>query len=875
MERYHQIKQLFQEAIELDAIARAEFLSEACGDDVSLKVEVERMLAASEEAESFIEAPVYHLADFTTQKVIPQEPAPGSFIGHYKVIREIGEGGMGAVYLAIRADDQYKKRVAIKLIKGGAHNQYLRRRFLSERQILASLDHPNIAKLLDGGTTEDGSPYLVMDYIEGLPINEYCDNNKLSTAERLKLFRQICAAVHYAHQNLVIHRDIKPGNILVTADGTPRLLDFGIAKLLNPELSGQTLDLTAGPMGPMTPEYASPEQVRGETLTTSSDIYSLGIVLYELLTGHRPYKFTSRVPHAIAQIICEQEPQKPSTVINRIETSADDFSDTNPTISPEIVSRTREGQVEKLRRRLQGDLDNIVLMAMRKETGNRYASVEQFSEDIRRHLEGLPCIARKATFSYQAAKFIKRNKIAVTASLLVGLTLIGGVVTTLWQARVAHLQRVKAEQRFNDVRALANSFMFEIHDGIETLPGSTPVRQLLITKASQYLDSLAQESSDDVALRRELATAYVKVGDIQGNPTVANLGDMEGALNSYRKALQIREALPVETAQNRDAELALATSYDRVADMLLLNHNLQDTTEYYQKALAIRERLAEKEPNQTEVRFDLSLSYSNMGDTLTLAGAASNSLENYRKALSMRQALLVQEPTSTKYRRSIAALYYRMAPLIFDSGDKTGGIEVHRKSLAMFEALSQENPQNSKARRELALAHNNLGDLLWYNDDLKGATEAYHTGLVMREELLKADPTNMQARRDLAVSYSNYGYTLVQVGNLQGLALYHRNIEIMESLLAANPGNANSMRDVAITYSISSDAFGLMAERKEVPVAKRVEYYQTAISFNQRSLKVWGDLRERDLLRNKDIVTPGKIEKRNAEYEQELEKLKQ
>jgi serine/threonine protein kinase/tetratricopeptide (TPR) repeat protein len=875
MERYHQIKQLFQEAIELDAIARAEFLSEACGDDVSLKAEVERMLAASEEAESFIEAPVYHFADFTTQKVIPQEPAAGSFIGHYKVIREIGEGGMGAVYLAVRADDQYKKRVAIKLIKGGAHNQYLRRRFLSERQILASLDHPNIAKLLDGGTTEDGSPYLVMDYIEGLPINEYCDNNKLSTAERLKLFRQICAAVHYAHQNLVIHRDIKPGNILVTADGTPRLLDFGIAKLLNPELSGQTLDLTAGPMGPMTPEYASPEQVRGETLTTSSDIYSLGIVLYELLTGHRPYKFTSRVPHAIAQIICEQEPQKPSTVINRIETSADDFSDTTPTISPEIVSRTREGQVEKLRRRLQGDLDNIVLMAMRKETGNRYASVEQFSEDIRRHLEGLPCIARKATFSYQATKFIKRNKIAVTASLLVVLTLIGGVVTTLWQARVAHLQRVKAEQRFNDVRALANSFMFEIHDGIETLPGSTPVRQLLVTKASQYLDSLAQESSDDVALRRELATAYVKVGDIQGNPTVANLGDMEGALNSYRKALQIRESLPVETSQNRDAELALATSYDRVADMLLLNHNLQDTTEYYQKALAIRERLAEKEPNQTEVRFDLSLSYSNMGDTLTLAGAASNSLENYRKALSMRQALLVQEPTSTKYRRSIAALYYRMAPLIFDSGDKTGGIEVHRKSLAMFEALSQENPQNSKARRELALAHNNLGDLLWYNDDLKGATEAYHTGLVMREELLKADPTNMQARRDLAVSYSNYGYTLVQVGNLQGLALYHRNIEIMESLLAANPGNANSMRDVAITYSISSDVFGLMAERKEVPVAKRVEYYQTAISFNQRSLKVWADLRERDLLRNKDIVTPGKIEKRNAEYEQELEKLKQ
>lgn len=875
MERYHQIKELFQSAIELEADARAEFLSEACGDDISLKAEVELMLAASEEAESFIEVPAYQLAEnFTTKKVLPQDPTAGSFIGHYKIIREIGEGGMGAVYLAVRADDQYKKRVAIKLIKGGANNSYLRRRFLSERQILASLDHPNIAKLLDGGTTEDGSPYIVMDYIEGLPINEYCDNNKLSTVDRLKLFRQICAAVHYAHQNLVIHRDIKPGNIIVTADGIPRLLDFGIAKLLNPELSGQTLDMTAGPMGPMTPEYASPEQVRGETLTTSSDIYSLGIVLYELLTGHRPYKFTSRVPHAIAQIICEQEPQKPSTVINRIETNPYDFSDTAPVVSPESVSRTREGQVEKLRRRLQGDLDNIVLMAMRKEPANRYASVEQFSEDIRRHLEGLPCIARKATFSYKATKFIRRNKISVAASLLVALTLIGGVITTLWQARVAHVERMKAEQRFNDVRTLANSFMFEIHDGIETLPGSTPVRQLLVTKALQYLDSLSRESSTDIALRRELATAYLKVGDIQGNPTVANLGDMEGALISYQKALQIRQSLPTEDTPVKDAALDLATSYDRVGDMLLLNHNIEETTENYQKALEIRERLAEKEPNQAQIRYDLSLSYSNIADALTQAGDPSNSLENYRKALSIRQALLVQDTTNTKYRRSIAALYYRMGQLIFDGGDKVGGVETARKSLAMFESLSQENPQNSKARRELALAHNNLGDLLWYNNDLKDATKEYKIGLDMREELLKTDPTNMQARRDLAVSYSNYGYTLVQAGNAQGLDFYRTNIEVMESLLAANPGNANSMRDVAITYSVTGDVYGLMADNQSLPPAKRIEYYETAMSYNHRSLTVWGDLRDRGLLRYRDTVTPGKIEKINLRYEQEIEQLK-
>jgi tetratricopeptide (TPR) repeat protein len=623
----------------------------------------------------------------------------------------------------------------------------------------------------------------------------------------------------------------------------------------------------------MTPEYASPEQVRGETLTTSSDIYSLGIVLYELLTGHRPYKFTSRVPHEIARVICEQEPEKPSTVINRVEKRVDEFSDA-PVISPDSVSKTREGEPEKLRRRLQGDLDNIILMAMRKEAAHRYASVEQFSEDLRRHLEGLPCIARKGTLSYKAAKFVRRNTLAVAASLLLVLTLLGGVVATLWQAHVASLQRAKAEQRFNEVRQLANSFMFEIHDGIETLPGSTPVRQLLVNKALQYLDSLAQESGDDNTLRRELATAYTKVGDIQGNPTVANLGDMEGALSSYRKALHIRQQLPLEMLLTPDAGLDLATSHDRVGDMTLLNHNLQETTEHYQTALVIRDRLAEAQANQTQVRFDLSLSYSNMGDVLTLAGDTAGSLENYRKSLSMRQALLAQEPASSKYRRSIAALYYRMAPLIFESGDKTGSVATARQSLAMFEELSRESPQNSKARRELALAHNNFGDLLWYTNDLKGAMENYRTGLLMREELLKADPTNMQAQRDLAVSYANYGYTLAQVGKVEGLALYRKNIEVIESLLAVNPDNANSLRDAAINYSFCADAYGLMASRAELPVAKRLEYYQTAINFNQRSLKVWEDMRGRGWLRNKDISTPGKIAISIGEYEKAMTGLK-
>lgn len=289
-EKWQEIKNIFQSAIEREPDQRASFVAEACASNTELRDEVERLIALHDEAGDFIED-TERARDLL--KEIGGELLIGRLIGPYKIVRELGQGGMGAVYLAVRADDQYHKRVAIKLDKRGLDSESILRRFRNERQILASLDHPNIAKLLDGGTTEDELPYFVMDYIEGLPIDLYCDRHKLSTAERLKLFRTVCSAVHHAHQSLVVHRDLKPGNILITADGTPKLLDFGIAKLMNPELTAATIEHTLTVFGPMTPRYASPEQVRGEPITTASDIYTLGVVLYELLTGHVPYRFTS------------------------------------------------------------------------------------------------------------------------------------------------------------------------------------------------------------------------------------------------------------------------------------------------------------------------------------------------------------------------------------------------------------------------------------------------------------------------------------------------------------------------------------------------------------------------------------------------------
>jgi eukaryotic-like serine/threonine-protein kinase len=456
-ERWEEIKRLFEAASELPAEERSGYLDAACAADAALRAEVKNLLLADAEAGSFIEAPAYEAA---TKPMGAGEPAgrdgAPQRIGAYRLLSELGRGGMGAVYLAERADDEYRRRVAIKLIRRGMDSDEILRRFRHERQILASLDHPHIARLLDGGTSADGLPYFVMEHIEGEPLTDYCDRRRLSVTARLQLFRDVCAAVHYAHQSLVVHRDLKPSNILVTNDGAVKLLDFGIAKLLfASELTPLSLRQTAPGVRLMTPEYASPEQVRGETVTTASDIYALGVILYELLTGRRPYRLTRRSLHEVERIVCEQEPERPSTAISRVEAEVDGAGELHALATPESVSLTREGSPERLRRRLRGDLDNIVLRALSKEPARRYGSAEQFSEDLRRHLTGLPVIARPDTFGYRSGKFIRRHKAGVAAAAAAALMLAGfGANQTAQSARLARerdravaAERVAAEQR--------------------------------------------------------------------------------------------------------------------------------------------------------------------------------------------------------------------------------------------------------------------------------------------------------------------------------------------------------------------------------------------------------------------------------------------
>ena len=427
IDREERVREVFELVWDRAAEERERALNEACADDDALRAQVLGLLQAHAEAGDFLETPPF-LTGSPDDYFAPTPDFTGRRIGPYELQYEIGRGGMSSVYLGSRVDDEYRRQVAVKLVWPGPDTEEVIRRFKQERQILADLDHPNIARLLDGGTTEDGWPYIVMEYIEGQPITAYCDERRLSINERLKLFQTVCDAVEYAHRNLVIHRDLKPGNILVTEEGVVKLLDFGVAKLLTPESGAEPRALTRTGLHWMTLEYASPEQMREDPITAASDVYSLGALLYELLTGERPFDLADRPLHEVMRTVCNDDPQPPSGRAGRIETKAG-------------------SETVKLRRRLRGDLDNIVLTALRKEAHRRYATVEQFSEDITRHLSGQPVKARGDGLGYRAGKFVRRNKTGTAIAATIFIALVATAVFAWRQAREQRRARYAREMQ--------------------------------------------------------------------------------------------------------------------------------------------------------------------------------------------------------------------------------------------------------------------------------------------------------------------------------------------------------------------------------------------------------------------------------------------
>ncbi len=844
-ERWQRVKEAFQSSLELPPEERSIYLDGFCAAEPDLRSEIESLLRHHHEAGTLMDKPAGLAAVVGDTE---HDPWIGKNVGPYQTVARIGEGGMGAVYRAIRIDDHYLKNVAIKLVRSGLATGHTLRRFKSERQIMASLDHPNIGRLLDGGTTENGLPYLVMEYIDGRPIDEYCDAKHLTTVERLKLFCQVCAAVQYAHQNLIVHRDLKPGNILVTSEGAPKLLDFGIAKLLEPELFFQTAELGGTMVKAMTPEFASPEQVSGDPVTTASDVYSLGVVLYRLLTGHPPYRMDTSNPLDIARAISEVEPERPSAVVERAATITDPDGKARE-LTPEEISQVRDGRPAQLRRSLAGDVDNIVLKALRKEPTRRYGSAEQLSEDIHRYLDGLPVQARSDTIFYRTGKFVRRNKISVAAVALVILSLVTGIVLTVRQARIAESQRALAERRFDDVRKLSHDLLFDIHDSIQFLPGAIPARKLIVDDALRYLDSLAKESSGDISLQQELAEAYEKVGDVQGYPGRSNLGDSAGATESYRKSLAIRESVARALPKDTPARIGLSQGYLRLGTMLELSGKYQEALDKYNRALEIRRQLAAESPGNRRAQSGLAAVYDAIGGVTVNLSQLEYSLQSRQAESTIFDTLLAADPQNPAYRYNSALGHKKVGAIFHRTGKLDQALQEYRHAASVDEALVKGNPNDTDTLHGLAVDCNDIGDILMQKGDAAGALKQFRRAEEIDLKMVAIDPHDASPRRHLVDDYSRIGGALWNIKDLAGsLAAHNKALALAEPNAASDPHDVELQTDLAEVYYNLARYHAEIADKAATSPAQRKSSLQHAISWYEKSLKVWNGMRASGIL---------------------------
>ncbi len=785
--RWRQVEDIFQESEDISVADRQAWLRIRCQGDEDLLAEVSSLLESEAAAAGqFMEGAFKRaIVDFHDGE---REATKDRRIGTYRVVRELGRGGMGTVFLAERADGLYQGQVAIKLIRPGMDTEFILRRFRRERQILARLQHPNIARLLDGGNTDDGAPYLVMEYIDGSWITDYCRIANLSVEDRLRIFLQVCSAVECAHRNFVVHRDLKPGNILVDRNGSPKLLDFGISKLLISE-SSELTDLTqTREHSPLTPDYASPEQIQGDAITTASDIYSLGAVLYELLTGARPHRIDRPSPSGIEKAICVED-----------------------IIPPSLVTR----QDKALSRRLAGDVDNILLRAMQKEPGRRYGSVEHFATDISRHLNFLPVEARPDTLFYRGRKFLRRNRVVALASSVVGISLLAGTLVTMHQARIA-------KQRFEQVRRLASTFVFDVDSAAKDLPGSIPLRRLIVKTGLEYLDNLALSSSGDVDLQRELSAAYRRIGDVQGGPGDSNIGDSGAALISYDKSHTLLDAVAGRGEVRRSDEIEHLVLLAHLADLQSYTADSRKASATVAEAIALAEKNTAKYPADNTMLvaaadvFLVSARVERDGDDLR------KSLENATRGLKMLERIQASGGENINLRRDLAAAYSNLGVTQNRIARNREALLNYRKAVAELEELCRLEPVNTRHRRNLMFAYSHIGDVLGNPsldslNDPAGALESYGKMLTAAKILYAADPSDMRAVGD-------YGIALMRVGNAlplrdasKRLQIFEESLEVIKRASRADPKNTMLLVNIAFLDQQIGDTLAPAGENGAAP----------------------------------------------------------
>jgi serine/threonine protein kinase len=842
---YEKIKKVFAGALEIPLESRAEFLDKNC-PNAEIRREVDSLLAAHQEADNF-------LNDVSAVEVIQntyQQSSSllGQKIGKYRIEREIGRGGMGIVFLATRED--FRQQVALKIIKRGMDSEAIIERFAREREILASLNHPFIARLLDGGTTDDGLPFFVMEYVEGETVDEYCRRKNLSENARLELFRKICAAVQFAHQKLIVHRDLKPSNILVTEDGTPKLLDFGIAKLLTSEaMETQTQQRV------LTPAYASPEQMRGEIVGTTSDVYSLGLILSKMLG---------------------------------VSDSKSQISDSS---KPNQNLRTNKQQTKTKSQNLNNDLSNIIKMSLREDATRRYGSCEAFSEDIRRYLEGLPISARKDSRFYRASKFIKRNRAAVAVFALFILSLLGGLAATAWEWRIAKRERAVAEERFEALRKSSSSMIGEINGALMDLPSSAPARKLLLERAMEQLDILAASSENNPQLQNDLGDAYQNLNYLPDKTLDERIDLLNRSMNFYGQVI-------ASDAKNPKARKGLAIDNVNLADIAREQGDIPKASEHNRQAIELLEGVIADEPENIESQTDLWNVYYNAALTLNLQGRAADSLEICRRMTPLAEKLAKEKPvdlSGNEFRRpylghglASADLIYlgrydealseintaieankqqraahpdsiyarldeavfkeRLAKALEGKGNFEEALKTMRESLEISEKLAAENAKDNYYLSSAASTKTHLAQMLIRAGKFSEAIPYFQNAIKTDEEILAKDAKQKQAKFNLAAAYGGLGKALAQTGkNDEGLANEQKALDIYREINAASSADSVLRHDFA---QISAQTAENFIKKNEAERAK---------SLFQQSYDILSRMREQGTLSAVDAELLAKI----------------
>jgi tetratricopeptide (TPR) repeat protein len=717
-ESFLRIEAVFHEALAAREEVREELIRSQCGGDAALIEEVRSLLEACQ-------------AEERVTALRLQEPQNGEGnhpahqrVGPYEIDRLLGRGGMGAVYLAHRADGQFEQKVAIKLIDLPLATALFRERFRQERQILAELQHPFIARLLGGGVTAGGDPYLVMEYVDGVPIHRFCEERRLSTPERLALFMRVCEAVQFAHQNFIVHRDLKPDNILVAEDGSPRLLDFGTAKLLSPSLVRPGGELTREGCQSFTPQYASPEQVLGNPITTASDTYSLGVLLYLLLTGTQPYELKEMTTAEMLRVICEEAPRRPS-------------------------------QAAGSNKRLDADLEAILLKALRKEPRERYLTAEQMASDVRAYLEGQPVGARQGTLRYRASKFIRRNRLALAGTAALAVTLIAGVAGVLWQAKVANEERRKAEARSADLRQLSNSLLSELDEAIKQLPGSTGAQKLLVTRVLEHLDRMAKDAQGDRQTKLDLIDAYTRLGNIQGNAYDQNLGDPTGAFVSLGKALDLARPLAASGSMDREATRALALAEQSRSEILWQTGKTPEAVSVMRDAVKSYDVLAADPHATAALLAEVAGAHGTLADELGQPGTQSlgdgpGAIVEYGKDLSLTIRGLSIDPSLMRAKRALIIAPLKIANVEMET-DPAQALKDFRIALQRVDALPQAEQVNLATTRLRTILVRKEANALVQLGEYSEANALFAEIYPSFQRFVAADPQDLRALEDLQV----------------------------------------------------------------------------------------------------------------------------